>query len=120
MGLDSYFVLKDKETNEVIEYSYYRKFNALQGYFVVNHNIQNCGRVQITKEILNDLYKKLNSIRHHPENASAVLPVFFGPFFGSYEYDDLYFSQLHRCSLDLYHAKFLDYNRYELFYSSDW
>ena len=31
MGLDMYFYLQDKESKEIIEYSYYRKFNALQG-----------------------------------------------------------------------------------------
>lgn len=120
MGLDSYLILKDKETKEVIEFSYYRKFNALQGYFVQNHDIQNCGRVQITEDILDNLYECLNSIRYNPEKANTLLPVFYGPFFGSYEYDDLYFSFIHRCSKDLYHAKFIDYDRYELYYSSDW
>lgn len=120
MGLDAYFYLKDKVTEEVIEYSYYRKFNALQGYFVRNHNILNCGRVQITSEILSDLSKNLNKIRNNPEKANVLLPVFHGPFFGYYEYDDLYFSFIHRCSKDLFHAKFIDYNRYDLYYSSDW
>lgn len=33
MGLDMYLYVEDKETKELIEFSYYRKFNALQGYF---------------------------------------------------------------------------------------
>lgn len=120
MGLDCYFYLNDKQTDEVIEFSYYRKFNALQGYFVRNFDIANCGRVLITNEILDNLYQKMNTIRYNPEKASSLLPVFYGPYFGSYEYDDIYYSQVHRCAGDLYHAKFIDTTKYDLYYGSDW
>ena len=39
MGLDMYLLLEDNDTGEIIEYSYYRKFNALQGYFETNYNL---------------------------------------------------------------------------------
>ena len=120
MGLDSYLYLKDKDTGEYIEYAYYRKFNALQGYFVEHFNINNPGTVEITEAVINDLYLKLNEIRFQPEKANLLLPTYPGPFFGRVEYDRMYHSYIHQAANDFYHAKFLDYQKYKLFYSSDW
>lgn len=80
MGLDMYLYLEDKETSEVIEYSYYRKFNALQGYFVEKFDIPNCGKVKLTEEIIEDVYQLLNEIRYNREKANLLLPTFPGHF----------------------------------------
>jgi hypothetical protein len=92
MGLDMYLLLEDIETGEIIEYSYYRKFNALQGYFEQNYNISNPGKILLKENIISDLYLRLNEIRYSPEKANLLLPSYPGPFFGSYEYDRLYHS----------------------------
>ena len=47
MGLDMYLYLQERETNEVIEYSYYRKFNALQELLRKNFSLENCGKNQV-------------------------------------------------------------------------
>lgn len=120
MGLDSYLYLTDKETNEMIEFSYYRKFNALQGYFVNEFNIDNPGRVLITEEVLEELFRKVNAIKYNPDKANVLLPVFYGPYYGSYEYDDIYYSYIHRCASDLHHAKYIDFSKYNLYYGADW
>jgi hypothetical protein len=120
MGLDMYLYLEDHETSETIEYSYYRKFNALLGYFEKNYGMTNCGRVLITNEIIEDLFKKMNEIKFHTSKANTLLPVHYGPFFGSYEYDSIYHSHIRRATIDFYHARFLDYNRYSLYFTADW
>ncbi|WP_017548697.1 hypothetical protein [Salinicoccus carnicancri] len=120
MGLDMYIYLEDKETKEVIEYSYYRKFNALQGYFVKQYELENCGKVQLTYKMINEIYLMLNEIRHNPEKAHLLLPTFPGPFFGSYKYDQIYHAYVHQAAGDFYHAKFLDYGKYNLYFTSDW
>lgn len=120
MGLDMYLYLEDNKTLETIEYSYYRKFNALFGYFHNNYGITNCGRVLITKEINNDLFKRLNEIKYSSEKAQTLLPVYHGPFFGSYEYDIIYYNHVRQATTDFYHSKFLDYRRYSLYFATDW
>lgn len=120
MGLDMYLLLEDEETGEIIEYSYYRKFNALQGYFEQNFNIANPGKILLKEEIISDLYIRLNEIRYAPEKANLLLPSYPGPFFGAYEYDRLYHSYVNQAAIDFYHAKFIDYSKYKLYYASDW
>ncbi|WP_271400313.1 hypothetical protein [Salinicoccus roseus] len=120
MGLDMYFYLQDKESKEIIEYSYYRKFNALQGYFVKHFDIENCRRVLITKGIILNLYSILNEIKYAPEKAEQLLPTCPGPFFGSIEYGRLYMNHVHEAARDMYHAQFIDFNKYTLYFTSNW
>jgi len=120
MGLDMYLYLEDRNTGELIEYSYYRKFNALQGYFVERFDLDNGRRIELTEETINDLYERLNDIFFNKEKAHLLLPAFPGPFFGSYNYDDIYFHYVEKSALDFYHARFLDYNKYRLYFTSDW
>ena len=54
MGLDQYIETLDKD-GEWVEYSYYRKFNELQGWFEDNHNQENCGDTFLTVDIINNL-----------------------------------------------------------------
>lgn len=120
MGLDMYFYLEDKETKEITEFAYYRKFNALQGYFEKEHDIENGGKVLMTEEIINSLFDKLNEICYSPEKADSLLPTYSGPFFGNYEYDRMYHNYVHEASRDLYHMKFVDRNRWQIYFCSDW
>lgn len=119
MGLDADLYLLDEKA-EVIPYSYFRKFNALEGYFVEKYNHENCGTVPITREMIDEIYELLNEIRFNREKASKLLPTFPGPFFGSYEYDRIYHQYVDQACADFYHAKFLDFDKYELFYTSNW
>src|SRR5699024_261188 len=120
MGLDMYLYLEDKETKETHEFSYYRKFNALQGYFVREDNIENCGIVLLSLERVHEIYSLLNKVRHQPEMADEVLPVHHGPFFVTYDYDDFYYNQVHEAAKDFYHAQYMKFNKHNLFFSSDW
>ena len=77
-----YFYLEDKESKKIIEYSYYRKFNALHGYFVKHFDIENCRRVLITKGIIKNLYALLNEVKYSPEKADQLLPTYPAPSLG--------------------------------------
>ncbi|PCF56821.1 hypothetical protein B5C08_01945 [Staphylococcus delphini] len=120
MGLDMYFYLENKDTKEMIEYSYYRKFNALQGYFIKNFDIQNCEKLRITKSNIQHLHWILNELKYSPEKAEQMLPVYQGPFFGSYEYDNIYRNHVQQAAQDIYHAQFIDFNKYHLYFTSNW
>lgn len=120
MGLDMYLILEDKETKATVEYSYYRKFNALQGYFERHFGLENGGEVLLTAEKIHDIYTTLNEIRYTPERAAEMLPTYPGPFFGTYEYDRLYYSYISQASSDFYHAKFRDFNKYNMYFTSNW
>lgn len=120
MGLDIYLYLEDKDTGTIIEYSYYRKFNALQGYFVREHNLDNCGRILITESIRKDVYQILNEIRFNREKGPELLPTFPGPFFGIYDYDRMYYTYIDQAATDFYHVQFINYNKYNLYFTSNW
>ncbi|MBC9875601.1 hypothetical protein [Macrococcoides bohemicum] len=93
MGLDMYIVkgIEEYEDLSIIEeYAYFRKFNALHGYFDQKYNLENPGKVQLDNETVRDLYHRLNSIAVNPALAQKMLPVYYGPFFGSYEYGEIY------------------------------
>lgn len=120
MGLDMYFYLEDKESKKIIEYSYYRKFNALHGYFVRHFDIENCRRVYITKGIIKHLHALLNEVKYSPEKADQLLPTYPGPFFGSYEYGKIYHNYVNEAARDMYHAQFIDFNKYKLYFTSNW
>lgn len=120
MGLDMYLILEDKETKVTIEYAYYRKFNALQGYFERQFKLDNGGKVLLSQDNVHDIYILLNEISYAPERASEMLPTFPGPFFGTYDYDKLYYSYISKAVVDFYHAKYLDFNKYNLYFTSDW
>src|SRR5699024_4873653 len=120
MGLDAYLYLEDKETSEVIEYSYYRKFTALQGYFVDKFDIPNCGKVKLTDETIEDVYQLLNDIRYNREKANLLLPTFSGPCFGSYDYGPVYRSYIDHPASGFYRAKFINFNIYSSFSTSNW
>jgi len=117
MGLDMYFYLENKD---MIEYRYYRKFNALQGYFINNFDNQNYEKLRITKSIIQHLHWILNEVKYSPEKAEQLLPTYQGSFFGSYEYDNIYRNHVHQAAQDVYHAQFIDFNKYQLYFTSNW
>jgi|SRR5699024_246208 len=133
MGLDMYLLAVESKENEqelksleeltgqvVHEYAYYRKMNALQGYFVEKFDIQNCGMVKLDRETIDELYEILEEIRMNREKAPFLLPTFSGPFFGSYDYDRTYHNYIDEAHASFHHAKFLDFDKYDLYFTSNW
>lgn len=96
MGLDMYVLERkkqDSQGDDVI--AYFRKFNALHGYFEAEHNAGNLDETPITLEMAQLLKDKADVILARPNTpdvAEAVLPTGYGLFFGSDQYDDYYYS----------------------------
>lgn len=57
MGLDQYFKVRKKEAETAggEDIAYLRKANALQNYFEVFHNLENCQAVILDEDIVKDL-----------------------------------------------------------------
>lgn len=60
MGLDMYVERTLKQESEDV--LYWRKENALQGWFEENYEIENCGKVILTKEVVDKL---LTDLKEH-------------------------------------------------------
>lgn len=75
---------------------YWRKFNALHAYIVKNFAAgrDECQDILLTKRNINDLLSILKQVKEFPDKAEDLLPTSDGFFFGSLEYDDLYFDNV--------------------------
>lgn len=106
MGLDMYILERNPRPNEAdIEIAYFRKFNALHNYFEREFDAGNLDDTPITLDIADTLKAKADTILEREgeaDVAEAVLPISYGLFFGSDEYDDYYYS----CVRDMQRAAF--------------
>ena len=141
MGLDMYltaskflFDYKDKdekkklkkifnqEINEVkFEVGYWRKANAIHKWFVdnVQKGADNCGTYYVNRDDLIKLKELCEQILKHNSLASELLPTQEGFFFGSYEYDEYYFTDLENTIKII--DKCLELNEeYDIEYHSSW
>lgn len=121
MGLDMY-VVEINEKNQQEEIAYYRKFNALYGYFDERYQLENPGEVEITMDIVLDLIERLENISNDFDKASRLLPVSYGPFFGSYNYDVIYFSYINEALKDFkfIQEKMKRNNKSKFFFCADY
>lgn len=115
MGLDSYFEKRHitwhgmgkrpKQTIEVFEGGYFRKFNALHGWIIDNcaHGVDECQAIEMGKEKLEDLLSTLTQVHEDHELADELLPLTDGFFFGNRrdeqgnlikKYDEWYFKDV--------------------------
>jgi hypothetical protein len=99
MGLDMYIVKRDKDAGPMSdesynEVAYWRKFNALHGWFVehIQDGVDDCGSYKVTKEQLFDLLEVLEEA--HALKDTSKLPPTPGFFFGSYEVDEWYWDKV--------------------------
>ena len=78
------------------EVAYWRKANAIHGWFVdnVQNGVDNCGYYEVTKEKLEELLLLTRAVLDYPKLAPKILPTREGFFFGSTEYDEYYFEDL--------------------------
>jgi|SRR5699024_3294885 len=120
MALDIYLLLEEKITGEKIEYSYYRNFNALQGYFDRKFDLSNSDEVLLSYQDISTIYKILKTVHYTSERAEELLPTHADPDFGSYDYDERYFSFISQATSDFHHAKYLNFNKYNLYFTSNW
>lgn len=120
MGLDMYIYLQDKQTNEMIEFSYFRKFNALHGYFDMKYNLDNPCSIRISEEDIAHLMFKVSAIRQNATVAEQLLPVYYGPFFGNYDYGYIYYDYIEQLYKDLKRLKHVDRNKFNILYQADY
>ncbi|UBH14590.1 hypothetical protein [Macrococcus armenti] len=120
MGLDMYFYVEEMSTKELIEFAYYRKFNALHGYFDKKYKLDNPGRCEVTEFDLHYLLNAVREIHSNPERAPKILPYYTGPFFGTYEYGDIYFEYMFQLHRDLKRLITLDRSKYRIIYQADY
>ena len=75
---------------------YWRKANAIHGWFVdnVQGGEDDCGRYRVDLEQAKALLANVNSVLDNHDLASELLPSRPGFFFGNTEYDQWYFSDL--------------------------
>ena len=85
-----------KTETALYKVGYWRKFNALHGYIVKNFAAgrDECQDILLTKRNINDLLSILKEVKEFPNKAEDLLPTCDGFFFGSLEYDDLYFDNV--------------------------
>lgn len=81
-------------TMEVISW---RKVNAVHRWFVENYanGIDECRRMYVFFKDLLRLKEVCQQVIDDPDRAPELLPTMDGFFFGSTEYDDYYFDDLH-------------------------
>jgi len=118
MGLDMYLHAKrylwdaDKDTKDkiaealpeikaevktiVVEAAYWRKANAIHGWFVdkVQEGVDDCGEYNVTLKQLQDLVALCKEVLSNKEKALELLPPTKGFFFGASEIDDWYMENL--------------------------
>ena len=100
MGLDMYLTRKpydanlskdqnnDPEGSEHEEVAYWRKSNAIHGWFVdnVQGGKDDCKKYGVDKNDINRLISAVEAVIKHPTKAEKILPARNGFFFGSYDY----------------------------------
>ena len=85
----------DTATLEV-QVAYWRKANQIHKWFVdhVQNGVDNCEEYYVSREQLQLLLDTCKILLIDKEEASQLLPVQEGFFFGSYEYNEYYWSDI--------------------------
>jgi hypothetical protein len=99
---------------------YWRKANAIHNWFVQNvqGGVDDCGKYTVTNEDLLNLLHVINTVLADPEEASELLPVTSGFFFGSIEYDEWYFDGIQN-TIEILEGVLSDTSA-DYYYSSSW
>ncbi len=103
------------------EVAYWRKFNALHGWFVtfVQNGVDDCDYYEVTKQDLESLISTLESLLEYKD--PDFLPPTSGFFFGSTEIDDYYYEQAESTLKQLkIILQTFDWEKEKLFYTSSW
>lgn len=82
--------------NYEVEVAYWRKANAIHGWFVANcqDGVDDCRTAYVSRDQLEGLITLCKAVRNNPSLADELLPPQPGFFFGSYEIDDWYLRSL--------------------------
>ena len=143
MGLDMYLHAKrylwdaDKDTKNkiaeafpeikaevksvTVEAAYWRKANAIHGWFVnnVQGGVDDCGEYNVTLEQLQDLIALCKHVLNNKDEAVAVLPPTPGFFFGAFEVDAWYMENIDK-TIEQLEACLKYPDNWDFYYHSSW
>lgn len=92
MGLDAFFFVRSED-----HIGYYKKVNFLVKYFLDRgYTVENQTPLRIDKEDIEELLSRCNQVLEDHSKAPELLPTMSEPFFGSTDYDEYYFIDVHK------------------------
>jgi len=108
--------------NVAIQVGYWRKANAIHGWFVdeLAKGVDECQEIYVPREKLSELRDLCKSVLKKPAMAGEILPPTSGFFFGSSEVDEWYMDDLKTT------VEMIDYvlantsEDYDFFYQASW
>jgi len=120
MGLDMYLYARPK--NDDHQVAYWRKANAIHGWFVreAQNGVDECQHSLVHREQLQELIDTCSKVLLDHSLAEELLPPERGCFFGTYEYDDWYFTDLENTVTELTAVLADKGEDYEFYYNSSW
>lgn len=88
--------VKAEVRSVTVEAAYWRKANAIHGWFVQNVQlgVDDCGEYNVTLEQLQDLVTLCKQVLSNKAKAAKLLPPTQGFFFGAFEVDDWYMENI--------------------------
>jgi len=100
---------------------YWRKFNALHGWFVENcqDGEDKCQESSVSKEKLELLLTELKKVHEEPALAGDILPTSEGFFFGGTDYDEYYHEQVNE-TIELIEGLLTEDSGDDFYYQASW
>ena len=124
-GEVSHHIKPERVSSIIEEVGYWRKFNALHNWFVMNcqNGDDDCGKHYVSEKQLKELLETLNKVKefkNDPINKELgnLLPTQSGFFFGGTEYDEYYFNQVER-TIEMI-SELLKEEDGDFYYDSSW
>lgn len=123
IGIEQY--LDDKSSpslNVRFKIGYWRKANAIHKWFVdnVQGGVDECQLSPVAREELVKLRDLCQDVCANPESASDLLPTENGFFFGSTEYDEMYFEDIKDTVNIINRCLEMDEAEYVFYYRASW
>ena len=103
---DSQRPIADPEIGVSTDVGYWRKANAIHGWFVRNcqNGVDECQLTYVPREKLQELYDLCYKVIQNPSLAKDLLPVEQGFFFGGYDYNKYYHEYIEETAKIVYEA----------------
>lgn len=125
-GEDYPYINPSKVSYVFEEAAYWRKANAIHGWFVENvqDGIDQCQESHVSPRNINDLHEACCEALANKDNPGDILPTKSGFFFGGTEYDEWYWEDIKRtkevCESILSDMGDGAYLPYDLYYQASW
>jgi hypothetical protein len=108
--------------NVAIQVGYWRKANAIHGWFVdeLANGVDECQEIYVPREKLSELRDLCKSALKEPAMAGEILPPTAGFFFGSNEVDEWYMDDL-KTTIEMIDFILANTSEdYDFFYQASW